>query len=105
MGLFSKIKNMFKGSHEEVEEKKVEEVVEEEDVEEDGLNPLAIDQEEPVEEVKVEKKQDKVKESVKVYEKGLTKSRQGFVSKLANLTNKYSKITDEYFDDGFPFGE
>ena len=38
---------------------------------------------------------EEVKQSVKVYEKGLTKSRQGFVSKLANLTNKYSKITDE----------
>lgn len=37
--------------------------------------------------------------SVKVYEKGLTKSRHGFVSKLASLTNKYSKVTDEYFDE------
>ena len=34
-----------------------------------------------------------------IYEKGLTKSRKGFVSKLADLTNKYSKITDEYFDE------
>lgn len=38
-------------------------------------------------------------EEVKVYEKGLTKSRQGFVSKLANLTNKYRTINDEYFDE------
>ena len=94
MGLFSKIKNMFKGSHEEVEK---------EIVEEDGNNLLAIDQEEPTDEEvieeKVETKKDEVKESVKVYEKGLTKSRQGFVSKLVNLTNKYSKITDEYFDE------
>ena len=99
MGLFSKIKNMFKGSHEEVEEE-IEESIEKEI--EDGHNPLAIDQEEPkeVEEiVEKKKKKDEVKESVKVYEKGLTKSRQGFVSRLANLTNKYSKITDEYFDE------
>ena len=36
--------------------------------------------------------------NVKVYEKGLTKSRENFVSKLVGLTNKYKKITDEYFD-------
>lgn len=39
------------------------------------------------------------KEHVKVYEKGLTKSRENFVSKLVNLTNKYHKITEEYFDE------
>ena len=37
--------------------------------------------------------------NVKVYEKGLTKSRQGFVSRLADLTNRYKKVTDEYFDE------
>ena len=37
--------------------------------------------------------------SVKTYEKGLSKSREGFVSKLVNLSNKYKKITDEYFDE------
>ena len=110
MGLFSKIKNMFKSYDEGKKEEIVEEVVEEE-VEEDGLNPLAIDQEEPVVEEVVEKKEKKEKKglfgkkkeeekkSVKVYEKGLTKSRQGFVSKLANLTNKYNKVTEEYFEE------
>ena len=44
-------------------------------------------------------KEDKIKEEVKVYEKGLSKSREGFVSKLANLTNKYKKITEEYFEE------
>ena len=39
------------------------------------------------------------KNDVKIYEKGLTKSRQGFVSKLVNLTNKYNRITDEYFEE------
>lgn len=38
-------------------------------------------------------------ESVKIYEKGLTKSRQNFVSKLVDLTRRYNKITDEYFDE------
>ncbi|MBR3211371.1 MAG: signal recognition particle-docking protein FtsY [Bacilli bacterium] len=106
MGLFNKIKNMFKS----YEENKIEE--KEEIVEEDGLNPLAIDQEEPsesdvvVEEAPKKKEKKKLfskkeeeKKSVKVYEKGLTKSRQGFVSKLASLTNKYSKVTEEYFEE------
>ena len=39
------------------------------------------------------------KEEVKVYEKGLSKSRQGFVSKLTDLTNKYRTINDDYFDE------
>ena len=34
---------------------------------------------------------------VKIYDKGLTKSRESFVSKLVNITNKYSKITEEFF--------
>ena len=42
---------------------------------------------------------DVVQEEVKVYEKGLSKSREGFVSKLANLTNKYRTINDDYFDE------
>lgn len=39
------------------------------------------------------------KEDVKIYEKGLTKSRENFVSKLINLTNKYNKVTEDYFDE------
>ncbi|MBQ3435656.1 MAG: signal recognition particle-docking protein FtsY [Bacilli bacterium] len=50
------------------------------------------------EEVKTEEEKE-VKKEVKVYEKGLTKSRDGFVSSLLNLTNKYNKLCDEYFDE------
>ena len=117
MGIFSKIKNMFKSYDEEEKELDVEERAEEEEVEDDGLNPLAVETEEPIveestkvvdkvkKEKKIKKKKEKVdkvaeeKKSVKIYEKGLSKSRKGFVSKLADLTNKYSKITDEYFDE------
>ena len=117
MGLFSKIKNMFKSYDEEEKELDVEETVEEEEVEDDGLNPLAVETEEHIveestkvvdkvkKEKKIKKKKEKVdkvseeKKSVKIYEKGLSKSRKGFVSKLADLTNKYSKITDDYFDE------
>ena len=80
MGLFNKIKNIFK--KDETEEIK-EELVKVEDT----------TKEEVKEEVKVEK------ESVKIYEKGLTKSRENFVSKLINLTKKYNKATEEYFDE------
>ena len=69
MGLFNKVKNIFKT----------------ENIEE---NVSDIPE-------KVENK----KKSVEVYEKGLTKSREGFVSRLASLTNKYKKATDEYFDE------
>lgn len=71
MGLFNKIKNMFSGSEKEEIKVSNEQVVEKSNNE----------------------------SNIKVYEKGLSKSRKGFVSKLADLTNKYSKITDEYFDE------
>lgn len=38
-------------------------------------------------------------DDVKVYEKGLRKSREGFVSKLSSLTNKYKIANDDYFDE------
>ena len=77
MGLFNKIKNMF--SKDSNESKNIETKTE----------------------VKEEQKEEKkeVEKSVKVYEKGLTKARQGFVSKLASLTSKYNKVNEEYFEE------
>ena len=134
MGLFSKIKNMFKKNDEEekiergiIEEKKDEEVLEEQkktfdednsfdishedyedtDLESNDDNEEVEDNEE-IEDIKEvedeindekENAQESTKESVKVYEKGLTKSREGFVSKLINLTNRHKKVDDEYFDE------
>lgn len=79
MGLFNKIKNIF---------------TKEENIEQSNL------------ESSVESKQDfiettnlKEENSVKVYEKGLTKSRNGFVSNLISLTSRYSKVTEEYFEE------
>ena len=86
MGLFNKIKNMFKGSDIE----KATEVVDKNDL---SLDIVEKDEKDK----KGEKKESK--RDVKTYEKGLTKSRQGFVSRLSSLTNKYSKVTDEYFDE------
>ena len=155
MGLFSKIKNMFKSYDEEDEkiEETVEEEVEEEPEEEESpveeqeeeleedeeieeepeeeeetkqeeifsetmeetekeeeISPEIVEKEEEPKKVVEEKpkkkkgffsKKDKEEEkkSVKIYEKGLTKSRQGFVSKLANLTTKYNKVNEEYFEE------
>ena len=36
---------------------------------------------------------------VKVYEKGLSKTRESFVSRLSNLTLHHSKIDEEYFEE------
>jgi fused signal recognition particle receptor len=40
------------------------------------------------------KKEDK---DLDIYDKGLSKSRDNFVSKLINLTNRYHKITEDFF--------
>lgn len=45
------------------------------------------------------KKEEKKEEQFHIYEKGLSKSRTGFVSSLISLTNKYHKITLEFFDE------
>ena len=97
MGLFSRIKNMFKSNEVEKEE---ETLLEEREIKEESTEVVekVIEEKKPVEK-KEKKKKEKEKESVKIYEKGLTKSRQGFVSKLANLTNKYNKVTEEYFEE------
>ena len=50
-------------------------------------------------EVNDEKIDKKDVENVKIYEKGLIKSRENFVSRLVKLTSKYNKITEEYFEE------
>lgn len=104
MGLFKKIKNMFQGQNNEVDtslESKEEVLVEDEieseteveveSLEEETINDASLKEEN----VKVEKRN----EDVKIYEKGLTKSREGFVSRLAGLTHKYNKINEDYFEE------
>lgn len=113
MGIFSKIKEIFKkGNQEEnkVEEKEVEETVAVKL--ESPIKEPQLDVDRIVKEVKKEEKMealsklDKSKEerealikNAKVYEKGLSKTRNSFVSNLINLTNRYSKITEAYFDE------
>ena len=71
MGLFNKIKNIFG-----------KEVKQEENINELDNNEEIIKQ-----------------TDIKVYEKGLTKSRKGFVSNLISLTSRYNKINEEYFEE------
>lgn len=89
MGLFNKIKQMFKSNNAQ-DEKKIEKV--------DVINPKSAPTAQK-KELDFNKTQENNVDNVKIYEKGLTKSRDNFVSKLINLTNKYKKITDDYFDE------
>ena len=74
MGLFSKIKNIFKNN------------------EEVSVDKVDLDKADVVEEQEEPKK-------TKIYEKGLTKTRNSFVSSLINLTNKYTRVNQDYFDE------
>ena len=78
MGLFNKIRNIFNK-----EDKKSIENIEIQN-QQDNNNEKVIEKKE---------------ETVKVYEKGLTKSRNGFVSSLISLTSRYNKVTEEYFEE------
>lgn len=77
MGLFNKIKNIFAR----------------EEKESDLGNYLQNEQE------LLENAQVKEEHNVKIYEKGLSKSRNGFVSNLISLTSRYHKINDAYFEE------
>ena len=87
MGLFNKGKNMFKDDHDSGSNL------------EQTFNSNEISSTDDLEVKDDLVSREDVQDEVKIYEKGLTKSRQGFVSKLVNLTNKYNKVTDEYFEE------
>lgn len=124
MGLFNKIKNMFKntsssnGLDESVKEEQnievkndyevknnVEEIIDN-NITDDVDNTVDLEEKylsnESTKGVNNDVNRDVNNDShkdVKIYEKGLSKSRKGFVSNLIGLTNRYQKITDEYFDE------
>ena len=81
MGIFSNIKKMFKKE-------------EDKNIVNTFTNIENVKENEK--EIKEEKKEE---EQIKLYDKGLSKSRDNFVNKLINLNNKTKKITDEYFDE------
>ena len=79
MGLFSNIKKIFKKENDFKEHNEVEK--NDELIVEENKNELNKEKE------------------IKLYEKGLSKTRNNFVNKLINLNNKTKKLTDEYFDE------
>lgn len=97
MGLFSKIKNIFK-KEEDSKDKIINDIDSSEDEEELIEENVSFDVSLKDEDISSNIDNEKGKD-IKVYEKGLSKSRENFVSKLINLTNKYHKITEEYFDE------
>ncbi len=116
MGLFSKIKNMFKGENKsqekelETKEKVIEEGGEKQEETKELSSAKEVEHQEEVSSEKEIKKESEIKKDTspnevplkranKVYEKGLTKSRKGFVSNLINLTSKYHRINEEYFEE------
>ena len=48
---------------------------------------------------KVFSKKEENKEDIEIYEKGLEKTRKEFVNELNILGHKYTKVSDEYFDE------
>jgi len=118
MGLFSKIKNIFSKKEEQAkeltEEEKIEayeessEITEEEQEEiiEDNKEEV-IEKKEPKKENKsIFKKKEKISKEEKIeivetekYVEGLSKSRDNFVNKLSVLGIKYTKVSDEFYDE------
>ena len=79
MGLFNKIKNIFAKENNERQE---------------NLGEYVDAHQESLENVHTKQEKD-----IQVYEKGLSKSRKGFVSNLIQLTSRYHKINEEYFEE------
>ena len=91
MGLFSKLKEVFSKKEE------IKEQIEESDIELDDISEEEIDEIEEKENISKEDIED-IKETDK-YVEGLSKSRDNFVNKLSILGIKYTKISDEFYDE------
>ena len=125
MGLFSKIKSIFGKKEEQAKElteeekievyeepDEVEEEVEEEQTEQEELESEETEQEEVIEEKpkkekkSIFKKKEKISKEEKIdivetekYVEGLSKSRDNFVNKLSVLGIKYTKVSDDFYDE------
>lgn len=99
MGLFNKIKNLFKKEEDENVLDESLEDLKNDSLKDNEINIESVEEENNTDEsIEIESESEE-KQNVKVYEKGLTKTRENFVSRLINLTNKYNKVTEEYFDE------
>ena len=100
MGLFDKLKNIISKK-----EKVLKSVKEEFDVNEiEEINFEGTEDENNIEIVKEVDSQDKKQQvleaaSIYLYDKGLEKTRKEFVSKLSLLGVKYTKVTEDYYEE------
>lgn len=109
MGLFAKFKEKFIPKKEKIESilESVEETEEIEEIEEKIEEVEEEKHEEQVQEVEIEqskKKEKKAKlteeeETIITYDKGLEKTRKEFVSELTLLGKKFTKVTEDYYDE------
>ena len=91
MGLFSKLKEVFTRK-EEIKEK-----IEENNIELEDISEEEIDKIEENENIKKEEIEEIVETDK--YVEGLSKSRDNFVNKLSVLGIKYTKISDDFYDE------
>ena len=91
MGLFSKLKEVFT-KKEEIKEK-----IEENNIELEDISEEEIDKIEENENIKKEEIEEIVETDK--YVEGLSKSRDNFVNKLSVLGIKYTKISDDFYDE------
>lgn len=109
MGLFAKFKEKFIPKKEKIESilESVEETEEIEEIEEKIEEVEEEKHEEQVQEVEIEqskKKEKKAKlteeeQTIVTYDKGLEKTRKEFVSELTLLGKKFTKVTEDYYDE------
>ena len=108
MGLFKNIKNLFKKETEINDDLKNQNQFENnntDDFANENNNLIELEtvkvfeKEKNDEKEKLELEKEKNKQEVKLYEKGLSKSRNGFVNRLISLNSKTKKITEEYFEE------
>ena len=126
MGLFQKFKDKFFSKKEELdnikeyidEDTSLDELEIEEDVQEEKVDEIKEETTEVVEEKEVLKEEKEVKKEEKkknkkekkrklteeeknliTYDKGLEKSRKEFVSELTILGKKFTKVTEDYYDE------
>ena len=65
----------------------------------DKFKKIISKKEEILEQSNSEKEVEEQKEEIKTYEKGLSKTREEFVSKLSLLGHKYTKVNEAYFEE------
>ena len=102
MGLFDKLKSIISKKDKQVEEVKEEFNVEDITEIEDEVDIVEeVDSEEDAEWAEFVKSHEKVQEAqdIQTYDKGLEKTRKEFVSKLSMLGVKYTKVSEEYFEE------